>query len=271
MIIAQITDTHILPEGKIAFGTDTDAALARCVAQLNALDPAPDLVLHTGDLIDRGTPEEYARFRDAIAGLKHPFCAIPGNHDARDPMRAAFAGSGWMPQDDGFVQYTIEDLPCRLIALDSLIPRRGHGELCDERLDWLEARLADAPERPTLVAVHHPPFATGLQEIDRNGFGGAERLAAILSGHRQVQRLVCGHVHRSMQTLFGGTIASTAPSAAYEFVLDLRTGAPLAWNHEPPGFDLHVWDGTRLITHTAAIGDYGAHPFLKDGKWISQG
>jgi len=71
---------------------------------------------------------------------------IPGNHDARDAMRAAFPEHRYLPAD-GFLQYTVEGLPVRLIALDTLVEGKGHGELCDERLDWLEARLAEATGR----------------------------------------------------------------------------------------------------------------------------
>ncbi len=270
MILAQITDTHIGEGGRAAFGrVDTAAALARCIDALHALDPAPDLVLHTGDLVERRTPEEYARFREVLAGLRLPFRAIPGNHDAREPMRAAFADTDWMPREGDYLQFAIEHLPVRILALDSTIPRRGSGELDAARLAWLEERLAEAPDRPTIVALHHPPFPTGMPEMDRGGFGNADRFAALLARHRNVERVICGHVHRAMTVRFGGTIASTAPSMSYQFALDRRDGAPLSYAFEPPGFHLHVWsEGVGLVTHLVPIGDYETIPFLKDGKVI---
>ena len=64
MLIAQITDTHIKPEGSLAYGhVDTSAFLARAVDHILHLDPRPDVVLGTGDLVDGGTPAEYARLR----------------------------------------------------------------------------------------------------------------------------------------------------------------------------------------------------------------
>lgn len=271
MILAQITDTHIETGGKAAFGrVDTAAALERCIDLLHGLDPAPDLVLHTGDLVDRRTPEEYARFREIIARLKLPFYAIPGNHDAREPMRAAFADAGWMPREGEFLHYAIDTFPVRILALDCIVPRSGSGALCEARLRWLEERLEAQPSRPTVVALHHPPFATGLPEIDRGGFGNQDRFAAVLRRHPQVERVICGHVHRAITTRFGGTVATAAPAVCYQFALDTREGAPLSYAFEPPGLYLHVWrEGEGLLTHLLPIGDYGPPiPFLKDGKML---
>lgn len=271
MIIAQIGDTHIDPIRPAAGGRiDTAGALARCIEQLNALDPQPDLVLHTGDLVERRTPEEYSRFRQVVAVLRAPFYAIPGNHDGRGAMRAAFTDAPWMPPEGEFLHYTVEDAgPVRIVALDCTVPGSGSGALCDERLDWLAARLAEAPARPTLVALHHPPFPTGLPEIDRGGFGGLDRFKAVIGEHPQVERIVCGHVHRAMQVRFAGTIAWSVPATGYQFALDRREGAPLAYALEPPAFGLHVWTAHGLVSHLVPIGDWaGPFPFLKDGRPI---
>lgn len=271
MIVVQIGDTHIDPARPAAGGRiDTAEALARCIAQINALEPQPTLVLHTGDLVERRTPAEYAAFREIAAALRAPFYAIPGNHDGRDAMRAAFTDAPWMPQDGDFIQYTIEDAgPLRIVALDCTIPGAGSGALCDERLSWLAARLAEAPARPTIVALHHPPFPTGLPEIDRGGFGGLDAFKAIIADNVQVERVVSGHVHRAMHVRFGGTIASTVPSTCYQFALDTTEGAPLAYMMEPPAFAVHRWTAHGLLSHLVPIGSWdGPFPFLRDGRTI---
>src|ERR687891_182941 len=105
MLIAQITDTHIKPEGLLAYRRfDTAAFLARAVDHILHLDPRPDVVLATGDLVDAGTAAEYARLRHLLAPLAMPVYLIPGNHDERDALRAAFADRAWMPRE-GFIQY----------------------------------------------------------------------------------------------------------------------------------------------------------------------
>src|SRR4249920_2791088 len=141
MLMAQISDMHLKPPGELLYKrVDTAGFLRRAVAHLNALDPAPDLVLATGDLVDGGKREEYALLREVLGPLKMPVYLIPGNHDAREAMREVFADHSYLPPS-GFLQYTIEDRPVRLIALDTLEPGKSWGELCEERLDWLEARL----------------------------------------------------------------------------------------------------------------------------------
>src|SRR5207247_7619018 len=130
--------------------------LARAVIALNALVPRPDVAVVTGDLVDHGEPAEYEHLRRLLAPLQMPVFVIPGNHDAREPLRAAFGGDGYLPAE-GYLQYTIEDYPLRLVALDTLIPGVHGGMLCAERLAWLDAAAAPPPARPTATPSHPPP------------------------------------------------------------------------------------------------------------------
>src|SRR5688572_14501479 len=92
MLIAQISDLHFLPKGTLAFGrVDTAGCLERAIAHLNALDPAPDAVLITGDLTNDGDAAVWAELMDRLGRLRAPVCAVPGNHDRRELMRRAFA------------------------------------------------------------------------------------------------------------------------------------------------------------------------------------
>lgn len=257
MLVAQITDTHIRRPGDLAYGVvDTAAFLERAVTALCRLDPAPDVTVVTGDLVDAGEDQEYAHLRDLLAPLAMPVFVIPGNHDARETLRRAFAAEGYLPRD-GFLHYTVEDWPLRLVALDTLIPGEVGGELCQERLSWLDRALAAAPERPTLVLMHHPPFVTGIGHMDRIGLSGIPGFAGIVARHPQVERILCGHLHRAIDRRFAGTVAGTAPSTAHQVALDLAPAAPLAFAFEPPGYQLHWWsEEAGLVTHTAAIGDW---------------
>lgn len=266
MLIAQITDTHVMAPGRLAFGrVDTNACLARAVDSLLGEDPQPDLVLLTGDLVDAGAPDEYANLRDLLAPLPMPVLAIPGNHDERGALAGAFADSGYLPHA-GFLHYVVEHHPLRLIGLDTVEPGQTGGRLCAERLDWLAARLAAAPARPTLIFMHHPPFATGIAHMDEIGLDpdSSAGLAALLRRHPQVERIVAGHVHRSIQARFGGTTASVAPSTAHQVALDLRPDSPVAFTLEPPGYHLHRWTPQAgVVTHAVALGAF-AGPFSFD-------
>jgi len=264
MLIAQITDLHILPEGQLAFGhVDTAACLARAVAGLGKLDPRPDLVVATGDLVHAGSAAEYAHLRRLLAPLDLPLFLLPGNHDSRTALPVAFPDHAYLPRDGGFLQYCVEDWPLRLIALDTIIPGEDGGRLCEQRLAWLAARLAEQPERPTLIMMHHPPFATGIEHMDGMALEAPERFAAIVASHGKVARVICGHVHRSIQSAFAGTIASIAPSTAHQVMLDLTPDGEARFTREPPGFHLHLWrEETGLVTHTAFSGEFpGPYPF----------
>jgi 3',5'-cyclic AMP phosphodiesterase CpdA len=265
MLVAQITDTHISTPGKLVMGiVDTAAALERAVSALCRLQPLPDITVLTGDLVERGEPEEYQHLRALLAPLRMPVFVIPGNHDAREPMREAFIGDGYLPTR-GFLNYVIEDRLLRIVGLDTLVPGESGGTLCNERLQWVDRTLAAAPDRPTLVLMHHPPFMTGIGPMDRSVLGGRGAFSEIVRRHRQIERILCGHVHRPIECRFAGTIAGTAPSTAHQVVLDLRSEAPLSFAFEPPGYQLHSWrEDSSLVTHTVAIGDWpGPYPFAK--------
>ncbi|WP_110693668.1 phosphodiesterase [Salinicola halophyticus] len=271
MLIAQITDLHIRRPGQKAYRVvETDRYLPPAIAALNALDPRPDVVLITGDATDFGRPEEYATLAERLAPLEIPWYLIAGNHDDRQAMRAAFPEHDYLGEGP-FIQYAIERFPLRLLALDTLIPGEGRGELCAQRLDWLAARLAEQPERPTLIFMHHPPFATGIAHMDAIGLTGAAEMAAIVRDYPNVERIICGHVHRTIFQRFAGTIASCCPSTAHQVALDLSDNGPSAFVMEPPGYQLHLWRDGELITHHAVIGDYGMpHPFHEEGGLIDE-
>jgi len=263
MMIAQITDMHIRPRGRIAYGrVDTNAMLAAAVATLEALPRKPDLVIATGDLTDCGLAEEYEVLRDLLEPLSMPVYLVPGNHDRRAELFTEFGSDGYFKNDDGFLHYTVEGHEVRLIGLDTVVPGNGHGEMCAARLAWLEARLGEGRDRPTLVFMHHPPFGTGLADMDRINCRNGQAMAAALRGFDNVERVVCGHHHRPITVRWAGTIGSVAPSTAHQVTLDLiPDNSPATFVMEPPGFHLHLWSKEAgLVTHTVSIGKFGG-PF----------
>ena len=270
MLICQISDLHIKTPGKLSYRVvDTSGLLKRCVDHIRALKQQPDIVIVTGDLTDFGRPDEYAYLRELLAPLARPVYLIPGNHDHRENMVAAFPDHRYLTQNLPFIQYAIEDLPVRILAIDTVIPQESGGELCEARLGWLARKLAEAPARPTIIIMHHPPFKTFIGHMDDIGLANAEGLKAIVERHPQVERVLCGHLHRPIQVRWAGTLASTAPSPAHQVVLDLSADAPSEFVMEPPGYQLHQWHpDTGLVSHTAFIGKFdGPYPFY-DGEGL---
>ena len=262
MIIAQISDLHVQPAGEKAYGiVDTNRFLKAAVEQLNRLQPQPDLIVATGDLVDERTEAEYRMLKELLAPLRSPLYFVMGNHDDRAAFRKVFPDLPYLPKA-GFVQYTLDDFPLRIIVLDTLVDGEGYGLMDAERLAWLEARLAENLHQPTVIFMHHPPFATGLYGMDSLRCRGNDALAAIIARSPNVQRVACGHLHRSIQTVWAGTLGSVAPSVAHQVALKLKDNQPPAFVMEPPAFQLHLWhEETGLVTHTAFVGDFEAYSY----------
>src|SRR5207248_8571066 len=87
----------------------------------------------------------------------------------------------------------------------------------------------------------HPPFPTGLQHMDSINCRNAPAMAEILRGRTNIERVACGHHHRSIQIRWAGTIGSVAPSVAHQVVLDLKPHDDATFTMEPPGYHMHLW------------------------------
>lgn len=272
-LIAQVSDPHLKAGGKLSYGVvDTLGALQRLVAHLNACVPRPDIVVISGDLVDFGHADEYAVLAPVLGKLAMPFYLVPGNHDDRQALLAAFDSHACLPVNSPSetLDWVENALPVRLIGLDSTIPGAHGGGLTECQLAWLNQRLSEQPLTPTLLVLHHPPFITGIGHMDREPFINAAAFEAVVRQHAQVERLLCGHLHRPIQKRFGGTVVNVCPGTSHQIVLDLRPEAPAHFTLEPPGYLLHRWhpeDG--LVTHQGVLGSYaGPYPFYDAGGLI---
>ena len=277
-LLAQLTDLHIREPGRLAYGRlDTAPYLRAAVQAVTQLRQVPQALVLTGDLTDFGRAAEYEHLASLLAPLQNPpqmpLYLLPGNHDDRDQMRRSFAHHTYLGQGD-FLQYTVslgEPGGLRLVTLDTVDTGASAGRLCQRRLQWLDSTLRKHRGEPIVIAMHHPPFQTLIGHMDRIGLlQGAHELAEIVAAHPNVERVICGHLHRTIYTRFAGTVASTAPGPAHQVCLDLANNADSAWTLEPPGFHLHAWTGPgQLVTHVAAIGTFdGPHPFHEHGQLI---
>lgn len=249
MIIAQISDTHILAKSaEQAEGAARAENLRQCVADINRR--GVDAVVHTGDSVHQGLAKEYAHLREILADLEAPLFLIPGNRDRHDALRAAFGHLSYLPGHGDFLHYAVEDHPIRLVALDSIDAGERKGVFCTQRLAWLDDTLAREPDRPTILFMHHPPFDIAPHYMD--GYRKPKEpqaLATVVSRHPQVVRLLCGHVHRLHRVSWGGTVATTMPSVAVDLRKDVDAAIETA-----PMYLLHVAssDGS-LVSHTQVV------------------
>ncbi|MDO6414777.1 metallophosphoesterase [Sphingomonas sp. BIUV-7] len=251
MLIAQISDLHIGFE-RAHPDEPNLRRLNRVLDRILALDPLPDLLIASGDLTEYGDAESYTVLAKALARCPMPVHLMAGNHDLRGPLAQVFPDA---PMPDGFLQHVIEGTDLRLILLDTLEEGRHGGAFCEIRAAWLAARLAEAPDRPTLVFLHHPPQSVGIPWMDPAPTEPwIARLNAAIAGHAQVIGLVSGHVHRSSHTSWSKLPLIICPSTAPEVSLVLTPidaahpdDRPLIEDGDP-GFALHCWHGDRLTT-----------------------
>jgi 3',5'-cyclic AMP phosphodiesterase CpdA len=262
LLIAQLSDPHVGTGADFLGGRmDTRAALQQAVAHVAALRPAPDVVLLTGDLTERGSAAEYAQVLAALAPLPMPVYAVPGNHD--DPKVAQAALPQCMPvaadAPSGACCYRVRVGGLHLIALDTVVPGRSHGALSAVQLAWLARALGACRGEPVLLFMHHPPLPTGIDAMDACSLlEGGDELAALVRAHGAVQGLLCGHLHRPVQMQFGGAPLHVAPSVSHQIRLDLRPGAALLAQLEPPKVSLHRWTPTHgLCTHSSYVQAFG--------------
>jgi Icc protein len=265
MLICQLTDLHVHPDGAANKASDTNMLTERACRVAAAFRPLPDVVIITGDLTDSGQEAEYANVSAILARtLSVPIYVIPGNHDHRETLRASLAHLPGVTADPHFVQYAVEDYPVRLVMLDTLVPGKNHGAQSAAQLEWLDDTLAAQPSKPTLVGMHHPPFITGIPHMDKIALLDRDAFRSVIARHRQVERIVCGHHHRPVIGQCAHAIASISSSVAHQVQLTFDPTDPGAFNFEPPAFQLHLWSRRNgFVSHTVYTDSYrGPFPFV---------
>ncbi len=264
VLVGQLSDTHVVAldadgNSPDELYVDNNARLATAVASINAETPAFDVLLGTGDLTNGARPAEYERLAELTAPLTVPFLPIPGNHDERDLVRATFPDVPWIDAHHASWVTTVDvgdRAPAVLIVgLDSTIPGEPGGEFDDERERWLRSVLDDAHgthDGPIMLALHHPPFVTGISWMDRSGFIGLDRLTTVLAEH-PVDRVVCGHFHRPVSSSIAGIPAQVGLSTVQHVDLDLAPDAGVSLIVDAVGYQVHRVAASGIVTHTRYI------------------
>lgn len=251
MLIAQITDTHIVEKDTHYLSepsTCTRERLMKVVAHLNGLNPAPDVALLTGDASDTGTSMAYSHLKELLKPLNIPIYIIPGNHDNRDEMRKSFSQTDYMPAK-GYIHYVIDNYPVRLIGLDTHVPDEPFGRICEERLYWLEEVLNDEKERPTLLFMHHPPVKTGTKLFDQINCSVPQKFIELIKNNDNILAIVSGHYHHFCVSSIAGKPCFIAPSVApVHYFAAPHVDEVTALELDDPAITLHQWHGGNTLS-----------------------
>jgi Icc protein len=238
--IAQVTDLHLFAESdQCLLGMPTLRSLNALITQLRQLRPQPDLLLLTGDLSQDGSAASYAHVQRLFAPLEIPIYWLPGNHDHVKVMERSLT------------QFNADkSFRCgswQFILLNSQDPGCVHGRLSKESLQWLDRQLAENLDVPTLVSLHHPPFAVNSTWLDTSTLQNSAELLKVLDRYPQVKLVVFGHIHQEFQRQRKTVIYLGTPSTCIQFACE---SDEFALGKEDPGF--------RLIE------------LYSDGTWQSQ-
>ena len=258
MLIAQITDLHLGFDKTLGTGPNV-LRLRKVMKALHGLKRRPDVLLVTGDLVERGEHWAYALLKGEMARSRIPYHFALGNHDDREVFGSVITDA---PFEDGFLQYTVEGYPLRIVVIDTLEPGRHGGAFGEDRAAWLDRKLGEVPDTPTLIAMHHPPIHTGIAWMSADPQDGwVRRLEAVLDRHPQVVHLVAGHVHCHIQRVFANRMITVsravAPSVKLELAelsVDVPDGREMIVD-DSPGFSLHYWDGAAMTSYSQTASD----------------
>ena len=246
--IVQLTDLHLTsaPDGR-SWGANVWTNFRRVLDHVRREIKNFDLLVLTGDLANQRRSETYAQLRDAVGEWADRLRVLPGNHDNRDMVRAAF-GDGLL-SDRSTLNFVAPLGNFRLIGLDTLRPWRVHGRLGDDQLAWLVAALRQS-NTPAILFMHHPPIRVGTWWLDKDLLRDHERFRSIVQGS-PVRAIFTGHVHQESSGNFADVRVFTTPSTAYQF----RPGAfiPGSTLRSPPAFRVIDLDAERIDTHVVRL------------------
>jgi 3',5'-cyclic-AMP phosphodiesterase len=252
MIIAQISDTHLTLDAP-----DSDRRMrdfAQTIADINALDPAPDVIVHTGDIVHNGREDEYAQAAATLAKARAPVFVLAGNKDNRANLHAAFSASGYFAPDHDFLDYAVDDYPVRLIALDTLSSESNKGDFASKQVGHLLDLIDAESKKPIAVFTHHPPFEVTVGP-DRFHFETLQTMARLRQALQHSGRVIAvfsGHVHRAAEGHVGSIPATVMPCIA----TTLRRGDYPPHMRIRPVYQIHRFDPVwGFATETRIVGE----------------
>jgi 3',5'-cyclic AMP phosphodiesterase CpdA len=250
MIIAQISDTHIALNTPDAAQRTRD--FERVIADINGLDPIPDVIVHTGDIVHNGDPQEYALTLPILAKAQPAVYVLAGNKDSRANLRNAFSPWGYLAPECDFIAYAIDRFPVRLIALDTLSSGGNKGDFCSKRVRHLIDLVDAETTKPIAVFTHHPPFEVmvGPESLHFETANAMAELRRALQYSGRVIGIFSGHVHRAT----AGHVGSIPATVMQCIATTLRKGEYPASMKARPVYDLHRFDPAwGFVTETRIV------------------
>lgn len=209
--VLQITDPHLMadPAGAL-LGVNTRDSLDAVIAQVLRQHGQPDLILATGDLAQDASEEAYRLFGEKLEAFDCASAWIAGNHDD-SPLLTRISG------ELGSSSRHIKMGGWQFVLLDSSVPGKVYGELPDSELAFLEKALAQNPDLPALVALHHHPVDIDARWMSNIGLHNKEEFWSLVDRFPQVRTVLWGHIHQEYDKYRKNVRLLATPSTCIQF------------------------------------------------------
>lgn len=263
--ILQITDIHLAPPPRLVSGRLNTfeifkKTIDRILEDMRKIGKV-DAIIATGDITDTGDFESFCAFRNQIERLGIPYFMVPGNHDLQAPMLSCFNDVITLEAGSQKVNWVQDVNEIRLIGLDTSLPNESGGMLDEKTLGFLSESILGAKDKPILIALHHPPFQSGIQFMDKIGLKNSQDLDDILNDVPNEIRLISGHLHSTMIASLGNNIAISSAAISSSFLVDYREDAPIGFSTTSTGYMVHEWNNGFRSTCMPLSQVDGPHPF----------
>jgi acid phosphatase type 7 len=184
----------------VAFGDTRPTDNHRNVmGRISAIDPAPDFLLHTGDMVSNGQRwPDWKGFFDiegpVLADI--PIYPAAGNHEKdAEEYYQLFA----LPDTERWYSFDYGDV--HVVTLNSNHEYRDS----DAQREWLVRDLRAAYDKPYIfVQFHHPPYTSVNQFHRRVAYLELQRTWAPLFEAAEVTAVFNGHDHNYQHNLVNG-------------------------------------------------------------------
>jgi 3',5'-cyclic AMP phosphodiesterase CpdA len=198
-----------------------------------------------------------------MADLDRPWLCLMGNHDHPGTFAAALEDEP-CSNYQGSRSYRLGDW--RVLCIDTSLAGRRGGFFDHQRADALAADLAADPHAPTMIAMHHPPLATGVEWIDpADDAAWIDRFAAAIAPFSNVRHIICGHAHMAVMAQINAP--QLWPEMA-PYDADQPDNRVMVYDGEP-GFALHHLGADSVRTTFAA--PMTGHVWLRHDKPLREG
>ncbi|WP_067514418.1 3',5'-cyclic-AMP phosphodiesterase [Endozoicomonas ascidiicola] len=207
--VLQITDTHLFASSHSALmGVDTAATFEAVLKMVKSDFYQAQCVLVTGDLTQDDSADSYHYLKDALSDLPMPNYWLCGNHDREDLMNAISPAA---------MKKKVELGNWQILLLNSQVPNQVYGHLEESELAFLSKELAQNPDKPTLIALHHHPAPINSQWMDNIMLKNPDEFAAVLNNHKNIKGIIHGHIHQAIDYTFCGIPVMATPSTCVQF------------------------------------------------------